>query len=114
MSGECPKERIVRKRELRYQAGQLFYSLLGINEIYGGLISKITLVRLPYLPITERNLVWSSRVKMLAGSSRMKVLSNPAMACGSQYSSEASKSTSPSVNGFAPRLNSKYKEHRRT
>lgn len=31
----------------------------------------------------------------------MKVLSNPAMACGSQYSSEASKSTSPSINRFA-------------
>ena len=30
----------------------------------------------------------------------MKVFSNPAIACGSQYSSEASKSTSPSVNRF--------------
>jgi hypothetical protein len=36
VSGERPEERIVRERELRYQAGQLFYSLLGINEIYGG------------------------------------------------------------------------------
>ena len=34
----------------------------------------------------------------------MNVLSNPAMACGSQYSSDASRSTSPSVNWFVPWL----------
>ena len=48
------------------------------------------------VPMTERNRIWRSRVKILDGSSRKKLLSSPAMAWGSQYSSVRSRSTSPS------------------
>ncbi len=49
--------------------------------------------------MTERNRIWRSRVKILDGSSRKKLLSRPAMAWGSQYSSVRSRSTSPSCHG---------------
>ena len=47
-------------------------------------------------PMTERKRKCRSRVRILAGSSRRKVFRRPAMAWGSQYSSDASRSTSPS------------------
>ena len=113
VSDERSKERIVGQRELRYQGGQLFYSLLRIHEVWGQSMSCAISFENSHPPITDENFGWSSRVRMLAVSSRRNILSNPAIAWGSQYSPEASKSTSPSVDWFTPRLSFSDSKHGR-